>query len=576
MLAEQHKLAMSCYEKLDQVLDAFRKQLEELTASYYIKLSRVVDTLVNTFKENRDALASEEILQTKDAFSIPMMTIAELKNTLDAEIEKINVPGMLDAFMRLFLENEEAWLGEDENKIAKMVNTFFVKTAFGDFANRTITSFLKDKYGISNDAQLANKIYNEWMKKLTMKASPLFYFNNTVWSKDQTAGLAFLSFPAASAPIKAAAEMMYATDKMWCNKESALTDRIYVMCSACALPLSAYKKCEAYENSCFSSTQGWGRHYYEGKTVPGMLFNDWRKLSPLTPQKLLTLEDAPYRMRECVSTAQELFDEAKRFGIFDSDNCICEPEEHGIKTQRELIELAKNRIPQISKAADLAAAQELLGQLKNSKIPMVATKYGIQNDGYAKEVKDKIEIQKDHFVSAPAYHIIVKKILDEMKSLDAAKNEAIKLLEDKITRIGAGNRAIGEYCDALFTGVITLEGYTVVYRKSEFGIVTETVLSKRDDAFAFRDIPVYQGFLSYQSLLDDDTRTAIKKTANDRYNSGSSEIKTTGTMLKEELADNKVQAWVMRADNSPEKAEIVDFIMKVKQQFNIFCMENDI
>ena len=105
-----------------------------------------------------------------------------------------------------------------------------------------------------------------------MKASPLFYFNNTVWSKDQTAGLAFLSFPAASAPIKAAAEMMYATDKMWCNKESALTDRIYVMCSACALPLSAYKKCEAYENSCFSSTQGWGRHYYEGKTVPGANF----------------------------------------------------------------------------------------------------------------------------------------------------------------------------------------------------------------------------------------------------------------------------------------------------------------
>ena len=48
MLLEQHNLAMGCYEKLDQVLDAFRKQLEELTASYYIKLSRVVDTLVNT------------------------------------------------------------------------------------------------------------------------------------------------------------------------------------------------------------------------------------------------------------------------------------------------------------------------------------------------------------------------------------------------------------------------------------------------------------------------------------------------------------------------------------------------
>ena len=241
-----------------------------------------------------------------------------------------------------------------------------------------------------------------------------------------------------------------------------------------------------------------------------------------------------------------------------------------------MIELAKNRIPQISKAADLAAAQELLGQLKNSKIPMVATKYGIQNDGYAKEVKDKIEIQKDHFVSAPAYHIIVKKILDEMKSLGAAKNEAIKLLEDKITRIGAGNRAISDYCDAIFTGVITLEGYMVVYRKSEFGIVTETILSKRGDEFPFSSIPAYQGFLSYQSLLNDDIRATIKKSVDERYNENSPEIRATGTMLKEELADTKVQAWVMRADAFPEKAEIVDFIMKVKQQFNTFCMENGI
>lgn len=38
-------------------------------------------------------------------------------------------------------------------------------------------------------------------------------------------------------------------------------------------------------------------------------------------------------------------------------------------------------------------------------------------------------------------------------------------MEDKITRIGAGNRAISDYCDALFTGVITLEDAKVVYRK---------------------------------------------------------------------------------------------------------------
>ena len=183
---------------------------------------------------------------------------------------------------------------------------------------------------------------------------------------------------------------------------------------------------------------------------------------------------------------------------------------------------------------------------------------------------------KDHFVSAPAYYAIVKKSLDDLKNANTSKNKAIKLLEDKITRIGAGNRAISDYCDAIFTGVITLEGYMVVYRKSEFGIVTETILSKRGDEFPFSSIPAYQGFLSYQSLLNDDIRATIKKSVDERYNANSPEIRATGTMLKEELADNKVQAWVMYADAFPEKAEIVDFIMKVKQQFNTFCMENGI
>ena len=576
MLLQQHRLAIGCYEKLDQVLNVFRKQLEERTAAYYFKLNHICETLVNTFKENRDTLAREETAQAKDGALIPLMTIAELKNTLDAEIEKINVPGMLDAFMRLFLENEDTWLGEDENKITKMVNTFFVKTAFGDFANRTITSFLKDKYGISNDAQLANKIYNEWMKKLTAKASPLFYFNNGIWSENQTSKLAFVSIPESSAPIKAAAAQLYNTDPTWGTKDSALTDRIFVMCSACTLPLSAYNNCAEYEKNYFSSTDV-GRHYYEGKHVPGMSFDDWRELPSITPQSLIDLTRAPDPLKKIVKPAQLLYEEVMQYHILDDHSQICRPSAEGVATLKDLIDAVRADAAKLVKASDIAKAQDHLDKLKAvERIPMVRTEYAMQDDGYAEKKETKLSVQKDHFVSAPVLQNIAKEILEETKSLDAAKNEAIKLLEDKITRIGAGNRAIGEYCDALFTGVITLEDSKVVYRKNEFGIVTETVLSARDDAFAFETIPVYQGFLSYQSLLDDDTRAAIKKAVNDRYNSGSSEIKVAGTALKAGLADSKIQSWVMRADDSPEKAEIVDFIMKVKRQFNIFCMENDI
>ena len=281
MLLQQHRLAIGCYEKLDQVLNVFRKQLEERTAAYYFKLNHICETLVNTFKENRDTLAREETAQAKDGALIPLMTIAELKKTLDAEIEKINVPGMLDAFMRLFLENEDTWLGEDENKITKMVNTFFVKTAFGDFANRTITSFLKDKYGISNDAQLANKIYNEWMKKLTAKASPLFYFNNGVWQMSQSREIALLFIPVSSAPIRAAADQL---SMWWDRRGSALVDGISAVMVLAGFPICAGGYAQKMHDIHAHSSLNPGLYSYEGKENFGMAFNDWRKLPPLDPR----------------------------------------------------------------------------------------------------------------------------------------------------------------------------------------------------------------------------------------------------------------------------------------------------
>ena len=55
---------------------------------------------------------------------------------------------------------------------------------------------------------------------------------------------------------------------------------------------------------------------------------------------------------------------------------------------------------------------------------------------YAEKKETKLSVQKDHFVSAPVLQNIAKEILEETKSLDAAKNEAIKLLEDKIRKSG--------------------------------------------------------------------------------------------------------------------------------------------
>ena len=574
MLVEQHKLAMSCYEKLDQVLTTFRKQVEELTASYYIKLSRVVDTLINTFKENRDALASEKILQAENAFTIPMMTIAELKGTLDAQIQKINVPGMLDAFMRLFLGNEKAWLGEDENKITKLVNTFFVKTAFSGFSNRTITAFLMDKYEISDNAQLANLIYNEWMKKLTDKASPLFYFNSSVWREDQTSKLAFVSIPMSSAPIQAAANQMYSTDNTWVVNGSALTDRIFVMCSACALPLSSYNNCAEYENAYFSSTET-GRHYYEGKPVPGMKFDDWRKLPSLTPQSHIDLSRVSDPMKAIIAPAQALYEEITRYRILDHDNRLCRPSAESVAELQKLIDEVNACAATLVKASDAANAQALVEKLRAmDTLPMTATGYAMQNDGYAGKQATKLSVQKDHFVSSPVLQGIAKDILDEMKALRASSDAAQAALQAKIVKITEEGKELHDYCEALFTGIISYQDNRVSFLPDEYS--EPMMLSAYDDAFAFMAIPVYQAFVSYRGLLSAETKAAIKQRVYDLFNRGSAQIRAEGARLKAEFTPNKVTGWKRSARSFPEEPEILEFIQKFMQNFDAFCMRNDI
>lgn len=575
MLLEQHKLTMRVYDKLDSVLKEFRKQVIDVTATYYIKLARVMETLINTFKENRDALASEKIMQAKGSFTIPMMTIAELKKPLDEEIVKINVSGMLDSFMRLLLGRESEWILEDENKIAKLVTTFFVEMAFEGFANRTITSFLKDKYDTDNNERLRDKIYEDWMKVLTAKASPLFYFNGSIWRESQTSKLAFLSIPMTSAPIKAAAQKMYETNSLWEIKESALTDRIYVMCSACALPLSSYSNCEDYERACFSTTDS-GRYYYEGKPVPDMVVNDWRKLPSLTPQSVVPLEKAPYVLKNQILSAQKLYDEADEYGIFDDDGHICIPDESAVNHLQTLTNTCNETAAKIVRPEDIVAATELLEKLTEAQnIPMTISGYSMQNDGFAGRRETKKSVQKDHFVASPAYHIMVQEILDKIKATKSSAIKAKNILNERIAKVSEGSKDVGDFCDALFTGVISLEGRTITYRQNQYGIITEIVLSKRGEGFELSAIPVYQGFLSYQAMTSEMTEE-IRKLVNDRYNTDSPEIRTTGEMLKNELTDDKVTAWAQLAASYEQRADIVEFLGKLKQRFSIFCLENAI
>ena len=559
---EQHKLMVGIYEKLDDVLTKLRKQIEDSTAGYYIRLYRVMETLINSFKENRNALESEKTIENSDGFTIPMMTISELKSSLDAEIENINIPNMLNAFMKLLLDNEKSWMDEDESKITKLVTGFFVNNAFGNFANKTITAFLRDKYGNPTDEVLTNKIFNEWMIKLTDKAEPLFPYNE-IWGEARTSKLAYLSVPTMSVPIRAAARNMLEQNCLWQIKETDLTDRISAIVTHCALPLCSYRGYEMYERACFASSEV-GRHYYEGKAVEGMRFNDWRKLPSLTPRSLVNMDMIPYKLKDIISEAEDLYVEAVDNNVFDDQNRICTPDEHDISKIQELIKECDSLAENMQDVSQLELAKEKIEELNvaPANINMVATRYSIPNDGQKDTTEGWDRFRRDYFVSFPVYQMEVRDILKQIKGIKEEIEQVKSKLQNKIDVIEVVGANIDDYFDAIFTGVINIEGTVVSYHSNEFG-KDDIILSKRDKTeYPFCTIHLYQAFINYQNI-DEETKAEIANRVSNAYNVEYNKIQETGKILKEMLGAGKLEAWLELAKNFDKRDDIVYFLKKL-------------
>lgn len=563
MLLEQHELLLYIYEKMNGVFIKFREQVAEIESTYYAKLARVMDTLVQTFRENENALLNHTTMATDHMFEEPMMTIQELKPSLDARIDQMAPKGLFDMFMRKMSKNKKEWEEEDENKIARLVTDFFTKDAFGDFAGRTITAFLEDKYNIhNNDALLSDKIYDEWMEPLTVKAMPLFYFNNSFWKKEQCSELASLSVPEISAPIKNAAARMYENDDKWKVKESALTDRIYVMRNACALPLCSYRKCSEYEKV-YSSSYTVGCHYYEGKPVEGMKFNDWRKLPSIIPQSLIELDGISERMKKITARGQRLYEEAKQYGLFDELNRICRPDNASLDALSHITGQCNKSAKKLSNPAQLEKAEILLGELKEAKkISMIPTGYEMPN-AIAEDV------QQDYFVSSPVFCSVVEDIVSGMKKTMQEAEEAEKNLEGQITKIKVGGKEMKAYFDALFTGVLTHEARTVFYKNED--TYEDIMLSKRGDEFPFYEIPPYQGYVSYKKLPER-TKEEIKEAVDRCFDEDESRLDAEGRRLKEIFTAERFEGWKSKAEDFAEQSDIKELLKKLEKGFSDHCM----
>ena len=578
MALEQHKLYINIFRKLDEVLRRFRVQLVDITASYYIKLARVMETLINTFADNKEILKNPAILKA-DSFAVPMMTIDEIKQSLDFEIDQLNVPGLFDAFMAELLNNPDEWLTEDENKITKMVTKFFADTAFNGFANRTITSFLKDKYeykysGSITNEQLTNYVYDDWMLTLTEKARPLFAFNRSIWSEDQTSKLAFLSFPSISDPIKNAAEKMYHMNLLYDLKRSSLGDRILVVRIARIFPLSAYRNCSKYEEVYYSTNRPAGTHLYEGKPNSSTDFTDWNKLPPVTPQSIIRVNSVPEELKEQILEGRTLFDEACQLGVIDDEGYVYSLDEESVNEIKTVCRECEEIIAENLGSLDLALLKDAIDKLESLERPkLVRTGFCLPQDGYRETNQYYHAIMEDHFVYSPAIHKDVSETIETINALSERIQKLSEQAKKKENEITARSEIMQEYFNAVFTGIITIEGREVIYHQDKNGVITDHILSKKGENYTFAAIPVYQGFVSYRALPQK-VRIEICDLANDRLSNESAELCNQVNVLKELFTSDRLAVWKEIACDFDERDEIQLFIRELNYYFDMFYAEN--
>ena len=564
----QHQFWLSVFEKLDEVLNTFRKQVSDAADSYYVKLARVTRNLIETFKENRDTLHDPEMMKSEDAFAEPLVTIEELQDTLDEEVEKLDVPGLMNQFMHLFLSNDEQWLREDESEITKLVTDFFVKTAFADFASRSITRFLHDKYKTSTDSELASKVYNEWMVKLTNKASPLFFYDQAIWDDSKTGDIAYLSFPSTSGPVQTAAERMFETNDLFKPKPSNLTDRIYVMRSGCGLPLSSYKNCERYEREYFSSTAH-GRHYYEGNPIEGMEFDDWRKLPSLTPRSLLKMDEIPDPLKKMVEEAEAIYDKVVQYHLLNDESELLCCEESRLGEFDSLLEEADSIAKKARKKDDVSRVEEMIQKLETAMddIPLVKTGFSLANDGFAGREDVTATVRKDYFLSSPVIQIEAAKNIACLEKLNEAVKTSINELKNRIDEIMSPDQ--GAFIDALITGVLEYKGNVITYLpKDSFGEEAKCLSNITSD-YPFGDVPPYQAYVSYKELSPE-TKKEISDAVVERRNTEDPEMVESIKTLANMLVQKNYDIWALAARNMAGKDEIIDFLKQLKDRYDIF------
>ncbi|WP_034447891.1 tubulin-like doman-containing protein [Butyrivibrio sp. AE2032] len=559
-----HRAQVEAYTYMYDLLKTLRSQLTSLSSEYMDLLATTVKRLMDTFDENRRYLA-EGGVANRPSYEIPIATINDVMPDLLSTVAAMNMDQNITNFMQVMTSKEgvDAWINSNEDKISMFINHYFTDV-FSAYSQKTMTSYLQTKYNTQSSDQLIDRIENDLMHELFIRANPMFWTSHS-YNVQEASKIGYITYPATSLEVTTAAlNMENSNKKEFKSRDGAVSDRISIMRCYVGVPLFGYQGIVLYENNSVESNIS-GQHIYEGKTYRDgngeiKKGRDWRELASPTPIILMNATDNNARLMENARNAKLLYLSAVKHGIIQmSNNDECEIHtinESFMDEFRKVFEDGKRKSDDASK---LEAKNRLVNMSKN--IIYDDTTSLIPNDCSINEEQNKENVRIDHFIISPCLQAIVKNEMAKHEEIDAAIDE----LTPKV------NILLEQFESIMFAGIVSYTPPFINF-ENEFGETIEL----NSPEMSHSVVPLYQSYLSFSSLDEDLREEMCKKAEINRKAFGTdpeikNSINTSCQTIWDELKDLKTPVQDAAVSFPDEIDDLKDFLKRIKGDLSIFA-----
>ena len=415
---------------VENTLQRFREQLENLNSGYFALLTEVLDNLLETFE------ADEEWLDSPTASASPgytkrILQLSDIRPRLDEAIDELNATQLVRNFTEHLMKDPKQWRSRDDGKIGLYISEFMV-SIFQAQTNRSLEDYLYEKYPETghNSAQLAQAVSDDILDGVYNDAKPMFWCSQTFplgqGNNTVTFDSSSLSVPANASAVCDAAEQFGSSHTQFYIRKTGLKNRIFALRFCSGIPFYAYagmSQLKAIYDNNTTTQYGVGAHLYTntGRGQDDSGFHDWRNFLPVP---------MPYSYSpDLVDHAQELlalYDEGvKKQIIYTSDgqNYFVRQSAPQAMSEYKLEDFIANW------QLDAGRLQKERKRLQDLLSGMYDPANGgrlvsLKNDGFTNNGTDVVDrVRKDYFMHYPMLQQIVRQELEKQEKIRRAMEQ---------------------------------------------------------------------------------------------------------------------------------------------------------